>query len=754
MKRAYSFLLFTFQTVIVFSQTAEWRRLPIEMLPPDQRPLFYQLFCTSGGSVILSSTHGLVKYPGFRIDFPSVSVMAKENVPMEKVKDPHREDGIKAICRGKGSTFFFLTASNQLYYMDENLLALTGWYNPPFYIPIKRYCKDVITATWEDDEGNLFVGFKGDSMLMIPGFSNQLPTDGDMDSDGNFVSKSILTDAKKIYIEKNVTVYSFSSDKKNPGCILIATSCGLMRFNIKTEKSELLGEKWISDLRISGMIQLENGDIYFGTLKSGVGVYNATHQNYFYYTINGADLSINALCQISENEFFVAVGDSLPAIFNRVSKNYSFFSDSIFYQSKNITTDIGIDGFGNLFVIKGGSLYYTRSFPEGKKYTSINLQAKAYAPYIYELSINDRPYYEVVRNAGMLYNMKEIKLKYNQNQLEITSSLHEFWNQRTTTLDWKMEGLNMDWVELPKAPGPDKFKAKFIPPLQPGKYVFRVRAKTGDDDWRKEEASIIIIIGKPFWATWWFWTLIGFLLFLVSLFFYRRHIISVRKQEREKVVHEKELVELEAKALRAQMNPHFVFNSLNSIKSLINKNENEKAAGYLSTFSKLIRTLFQNSDKREVSLYEEIETCKLYTQIEKMRFGDKVQFNFEIDKNIDLKDFKVPALIIQPFIENAIWHGLIHRESGGKVEISIIEKDGGIQCIIDDNGIGREQSKQSKPNYEVTHQSKGIGLTQSRLELDKLLNEREDTVSIIDKVDNNGRPQGTKVILTFKENSR
>ena len=92
---------------------------------------------------------------------------------------------------------------------------------------------------------------------------------------------------------------------------------------------------------------------------------------------------------------------------------------------------------------------------------------------------------------------------------------------------------------------------------------------------------------------------------------------------------QKQMLEMEAKALRAQMNPHFIFNSLNSIKSLINKNDNDKAAEYLTTFSKLIRTLFQNSDKREISLYEELETCRLYTQIEKMRFGDKVDFVFD-----------------------------------------------------------------------------------------------------------------------------
>jgi len=198
------------------------------------------------------------------------------------------------------------------------------------------------------------------------------------------------------------------------------------------------------------------------------------------------------------------------------------------------------------------------------------------------------------------------------------------------------------------------------------------------------------------------------------------------------------------------MNPRFVFNSLNSIKSLINKNENAHAAEYLTTFSKLIRTLFQNSDKREISLHEELETCRLYTQIEKMRFGDKVDFNFEIDPGIDLKDVKVPALILQPFIENAIWHGLVPKENGGKVLVSVAAKNGSIICVIDDNGIGRALSMQSKAQYETAHVSRGIGLTKSRLELDKLLNNRDEGVHIIDKTDASNGTGGTRVVLTFE----
>ena len=237
-----------------------------------------------------------------------------------------------------------------------------------------------------------------------------------------------------------------------------------------------------------------------------------------------------------------------------------------------------------------------------------------------------------------------------------------------------------------------------------------------------------------------------------AIYFVVHYTRNLKKTEYEKAALRVRLAEMETQSLRAQMNPQFIFDGMNSIKSLITKNENDKAANYLTTFSKLIRTLFQNSDKKEISLFEEIETGKLYTKLEQMRFDNKIDFVFNIDETIDLKDIKVPALLLQPFIENAIWHGLVPKENGGKVTVSINEKDGGVECVIDDNGIGRELSKQKKAQYEAIYQAKGISLTQTKLDSDKLLNEREGSITIIDKKNESGEPGGTKVIITFKEN--
>jgi sensor histidine kinase YesM len=238
----------------------------------------------------------------------------------------------------------------------------------------------------------------------------------------------------------------------------------------------------------------------------------------------------------------------------------------------------------------------------------------------------------------------------------------------------------------------------------------------------------------------------------VLIYFLFHYVKTVRREEQLKVQLRFEMIELEAKALRSQMNPHFIFNCMNSIKSLIQKNDQEKSILYLTTFSKLIRTVFQNSDKREISLHDEIETCRLYTQLESMRFNNKFNYQFNIDKTLDLKSVMVPALIVQPFIENAIWHGIMPKEDGGSLIVKVSKTDHTISCIVDDNGIGREISKQNKfTSKDPMHESKGEHLTQARLDLDNLLNERNAKIEIIDQKDENSKPTGTTVILSFKE---
>ena len=281
-----------------------------------------------------------------------------------------------------------------------------------------------------------------------------------------------------------------------------------------------------------------------------------------------------------------------------------------------------------------------------------------------------------------------IRLPHYQNSLSLSFSAKEFIFPERIEYAYQLSGIDNDWKYT------NYFNRKInYTKLSPGKYVFRIKAQLEGGNWRVVPVEYTIIIIPAWWQTTLFKVVCIFFAALVVFYLIRLRIQAVRKRERLKANHEKELLELEAKALRAQMNPHFIFNFMNSIKSLIQHHEEEKSVRYLTTFSKLICTLFNNANKKEISLYDEIETCKLYLQLEAMRFDTKFSYAVKVEENLDLKSVQVPALIIQPFIENAIWHGIVPKREGGHVELAVTKKDNAVEISINDNGIGRESSK-------------------------------------------------------------
>lgn len=199
-------------------------------------------------------------------------------------------------------------------------------------------------------------------------------------------------------------------------------------------------------------------------------------------------------------------------------------------------------------------------------------------------------------------------------------------------------------------------------------------------------------------------------------------IISLNKlaeEERIKqleLAFEKEIAVLKVSSLQSQMNPHFIFNSLNSIKLNIIKNNKENAVYYLNKFSKLIRKILTISREKEVSLKDEIDTLELYVSIENLRFKNGIQFLINIDKSINLETIKVPPLVLQPFVENAIWHGLSPKEGEKKLQLSISKKEANfIEIAIEDNGIGRKKAQEFKAQKMIKRASIGLKLTEERL---------------------------------------
>lgn len=222
------------------------------------------------------------------------------------------------------------------------------------------------------------------------------------------------------------------------------------------------------------------------------------------------------------------------------------------------------------------------------------------------------------------------------------------------------------------------------------------------------------------------------------------------KAQQLKSEYEKQLVESEMNSLRLQMNPHFIFNSLNSIRYFILKQDSEKAADYITSFAKLLRLILHHSKQIQISLADEMEALELYMMFEAERFKERFEKEVRIAENIDPHSIFIQPLIIQPFVENAIWHGLMHKNLGGKLLIDISKKDDNLlKIIIEDNGIGRDKAKELKSKDHGGHKSYGLDITKERLEAMNKIGSGNAGFEMEDLRDENGLSLGTRIILTI-----
>jgi sensor histidine kinase YesM len=211
---------------------------------------------------------------------------------------------------------------------------------------------------------------------------------------------------------------------------------------------------------------------------------------------------------------------------------------------------------------------------------------------------------------------------------------------------------------------------------------------------------------------------------------------------------EQQLAEIQMMALRAQMNPHFIFNCLNSIQLYTTSNDAAKASDYLNRFSQLIRLVLENSRSERVTLANELEALRLYLDMEAMRFKDKLRFTIDVPANLDIDLIEIPPLLLQPYVENAIWHGLMHKPEGGLVQVKVepVQEDC-LRITITDDGIGRNKATELKSLSATRHKSFGMKVTGERISLINRLYQTHTRVQVHDLTDAAGNPAGTEVVL-------
>jgi ligand-binding sensor domain-containing protein len=340
----------------------------------------------------------------------------------------------------------------------------------------------------------------------------------------------------------------------------------------------------------------------------------------------------------------------------------------------------------------------------------------------------------------------EIEFEYSENHLSFDFIGINHTNPERVMYQWKLEGFESDWSPLTI-----KSDATY-PNIAPGNYIFKVKACNEDGVCNEQALEIPFTILPPYWQTLWFrlTMIIGSILMvtLIILFF----VLRSRKRNkdlREKLLMEKNLLQLEQKALRLQMNPHFIFHALNSIQGLIVQKDEKTARNYLSKFSKLMRSILENSREQSITLETEIATLKNYLELEKFTRGNTFDFEVNCDSDIDQNDILIPPMLLQPFVENAIIHGFNGLDRRGRLNVKFQMKNGKLLCAVIDNGVGREKATNVKMQQESEHKSTALKVTQERLDM---LNSGEKSLFIIDIKDENGNPAGTEIQILMGVN--
>ncbi|MCF8234450.1 MAG: histidine kinase [Bacteroidales bacterium] len=344
-----------------------------------------------------------------------------------------------------------------------------------------------------------------------------------------------------------------------------------------------------------------------------------------------------------------------------------------------------------------------------------------------------------------------IHLNHDENFFTIHFAALDYTNPMKNKYRYILKNFDKKWRSTDAA-NPSAEYTK----VNPGLYEFQVIGSNNDGIWNNTGEKRIIVITAPWWQRWVFRIpLIIVLVTTGSLLLWSRTRGLKRKHEVEKKMLdiEKQMFDLEQKALQLQMNPHFIFNSLNSIQSFVLNNDTDKAISYLAKFSQLMRLILSNSRESYIPLKDEITALSYYMDIEKLRFDDKFDYEIIMDQHIDAEFTEIPPMIIQPYLENAIIHGLINSEKKGKIKIGFSLDKKNISCVVEDNGIGRERAVQIRNESGIKRKSRGMLITKERLEILKKQHNEKFSVNIIDLKNPDGSAKGTRVelIIHYRE---
>lgn len=570
---------------------------------------------------------------------------------------------------------------------------------------------------------------------------------------------------------------------------LCATGEGLVCLDPSKRQPRIFGAESLqateeeSLLKIGGLFEDSRGNIWFAR-EGGLGVYDAARDTIFNFIYKKSSTNSfpvvfdftedkkGRVWLVSSDGWLGWANPAQPQLgvtfkFNIASKGilenlYDIAADAngdIWSYTEKELLKINVEtleltAFNFRYGVKEPDFYHFSALPSGELVfggrndivlanpAELQRNRELPVPYVTEIHVSNKS-----RHYESLYGGEPVRLQYWENFFSVGFSARAFTLGNETRFRYRLAGFD-DWTEVS-----NRRFANYTN-VPGGKYVFQLQAANNEGVWNEKLLEIPVFVATAWWATWWFRGAVLLAIGGIVYGAYQYRVSQIRRKERLKTEYEKRLAQVEMSALLAQMNPHFLFNTLNSIDSYIIRNESKKASEYLNNFARLVRLILQQSRSGHISLADELEVLDLYLQMESLRFDNCFKYKIEVAESLRTSSIVIPPMLIQPFLENAIWHGLRHlskEKCEGKILLKIAREGEYLRCVIEDNGIGREESAALKAGKNGNHHKKSMGMsiTRDRIDLINKLRKMDARVDIIDLKDENGQATGTRVELTI-----
>lgn len=581
------------------------------------------------------------------------------------------------------------------------------------YPAFQNCLTEAVPQIWslaEDSLGRLWVGTLGNGLFLL-----NL-------KDGSF---------EKIGVDEGLsseTVWNLTKDQA--GTIWIGTQKGLDSVSYTREKTTITPLSKMLDATIDGkeiwhLLEDEKQNLWIGTTDNGLAYFDRRKRKITnYHASNGlkseaiAGLALNS----DESKLWISTINGLHALdlaTNRISE--WGIEDGLLSNEFN---------FKSIAITKNDELFL------GSKSGLVSFNTQRVKPVggTHQLRITSWQTEGVWRPS-----VSEVNLSKQQRNLSLRFCLLEYSVPSKHWYRYKLEGFDQDWQYINST-----YRTATYTNIPPGGYTFLVEASLNKNWKTAGQNQLSITVTPKLIEMLWFQLVLALLLLTLTSSFIFLGFWRYNEKNRIRT----RVAELERRMLTAQMNPHFLFNSMNTIQHFILTHDSESANTYLNRFSRLIRMFLEASSRKLISVENELQLLRTFTELEQMRFENRFTSTFSIDPSLPLQEIEIPSALVQPFVENAILHGLAPKTEGGELHISFKKTNGALQITVEDNGVGRKTTL--KNDTSTAHTSSGMKLVNDLTNTYRNLDGFPKTdIEIIDKKDKTGNPLGTKVILTI-----